>query len=105
MKLVFSRQSTHRDTKAYEYECKPEHYVRGTSKRREGWNEDGFTFVEIKSLLNLGSEFRLALWSEPGELESWLERYASEKPREAIPMLLKMLLLAVKQAELGGVPE
>lgn len=102
MRLTIRRLSDHRTTRRYNYKCIP---VWAEGWIRKGWHEDGSTYVEIDSLLDQPYTFGLAIKSDPGELESWLERYASEKPREAIPMLLKMLVLAVKKAGLGGVPE
>ena len=111
MKLTFSKLSNI-STKGYFYECKPGFWEMDRSTRthrltlREGWREDGSSWVRLKSFLNLGrGDFGLDIRYEPGELEGWLERYASEKPKEAIPMLLKMLVLAVKKAGLGGAQE
>ena len=96
MKLTFNRES-HQETMEYKYHAKP--LIWQDSKPQQGWSGDGFTVVHIGNLINRGSDFRVVLEAEDGELETWLERYATTHPKEAISLLAQMLQLAVSKLE------
>lgn len=93
-----------RETQTYFYEVKPffmepdkpSQYSGGHQSytAREGWSPDGRCMVRIKDLINMGSKFVMRIQADEGELEGWLERYATEHPKEAVSLLAKALQIA-----------
>ena len=93
-----------RETQTYFYEVepffmepdKPSKYGGGLQSytKREGWSPDGRCMVNIEDLINSGSNFVMKIQANEGELEGWLERYATEHPKEAVSLLAKALQIA-----------
>ena len=64
-------------------------------KSKMHWFSDGIAFGKIEDLLIGRGDYRVTFRAEEGELESWLEHLATTGPREALPLLVKMLKIAV----------
>ena len=92
MKITLQRKSSARTTREYEYIVKPRFWRK--NEPYEGWSGNGFTALHIDWLLNSDSKFIIALHAQPGEMESWLEHYAADHPKEAILLLAKALQIA-----------
>ena len=106
MIIELQRRSS-RETKKYPYKVEPyfmEPYIQRDRwgehrylRRCEGWSSDRLTNVFIKDFINLESDFDVTIQAEDGELESWLKRYAAERPKEAIGLLSKVLQIAASK--------
>ena len=96
MKITFKRKSNARRTQTLSYQVKPDFWDENKTPPgwSHGWSGDGCTVVDIEQLLNLNSDFRVEIQAEEGELETWLERYAAERPKEAVVLLAKMTQIA-----------
>ena len=97
MIIKLAKISRHKATRFKTYRVNPA-YFPCEDKGKLGWHADGTTRGTLENFLNLGrGDFRVEFQAEEGEFESWLENLAEQRPKEAMPLLVKMLDIAVNK--------